>query len=60
MAIVGTPAVITVTITDDPKNNIQIEFNGGTAPIDAIIASLEIVLEKLKASPQSEDRKNIN
>ena len=53
-------AFVKVQVTDDKENNIKIEFNGGNVPIDAIIASLEIVLEKLKASPQSEDRKNIN
>lgn len=60
MAVVGTPAQIIVKVTDDKTNNVQIEFNGGTVPVDAIIASLEIVLEKLKQSPQSQDRKHIN
>jgi len=59
MAIVA-EAVIKVRLTDDKENNVQIEFNGGNAPIDAIIAGLEIVLEKLKQSPQSQDRTNIN
>jgi len=53
-------AVIKVVITDDTKNNVQIEFNGGKVPVDAIIAGLEIVLEKLKESPLSQDRSNIN
>ena len=53
-------AVIKVKITDDTENNVQIEFNGGSAPIDAVIAGLEIVLEKLKSSPESQDRRNIN
>jgi hypothetical protein len=60
MAVIGTPAVLKIIITDDKSNNVQIEFNGGTAPVDAIIASLEIVLEKLKESPQSKDRTHIN
>ena len=59
MAIVS-EAVIKVRITDDTENNVQIEFNGGQCPIDAVIAGLEIVLEKLKQSPQSQDRTNIN
>lgn len=53
-------AVIKVTVTDDASNNVKIEFNGGNVPVDAIIASLEIVLEKLKQSPESQDRRNIN
>ena len=53
-------AVIKVRITDDKENNVQIEFNGGNAPVDAVIAGLEIVLEKLKESPDSQDRRNIN
>ena len=59
MAIVS-EAVIKVRITDDTENNVQIEFNGGNTPIDTVIAGLEIVLEKLKQSPQSQDRTNIN
>jgi len=59
MAVIS-EAVIKVKITDDKENNVQIEFNGGTVPVDAIIASLEIVVEKLKQSPQSQDRTNIN
>lgn len=57
---IGTPAQITVKVTDDKENNVQIEFNGGTVPVDAIIAALEIVLEKLKQSPKSQDRRHIN
>ena len=53
-------AVIKIKITDDKENNVQIEFNGGKVPVDAIIAGLEIVLEKLKQSPLSQDRTNIN
>lgn len=53
-------AVIKVTVTDDKDNNVKIEFNGGKVPVDAVIASLEIVLEKLKQSPESQDRRNIN
>jgi hypothetical protein len=53
-------AVIKIKITDDKENNVQIEFNGGKVPVDAIIAGLEIVLEKLKQSPLSQDRSNIN
>ncbi len=53
-------AVIKVKITDDKENNVQIEFNGGKVPVDAIIAGLEIVLEKLKEAPESQDRRNIN
>ena len=53
-------AVIKVKITDDTTNNVQIEFNGGQVPVDAIIAGLEIVLEKLKEAPESQDRRNIN
>jgi len=59
MAVIS-EAVIKVKITDDKENNVQIEFNGGAVPVDAIIASLEIVVEKLKQSPQSQDRTNIN
>lgn len=59
MAIIS-EAVIKVKITDDTENNVQIEFNGGKCPVDAIIAGLEIVLEKLKQSPLSQDRSNIN
>ena len=59
MAIIS-EAVIKVRLTDDKENNVQIEFNGGQCPIDAIIAGLEIVLEKLKQSPLSQDRSNIN
>jgi len=59
MAIIS-EAVIKVAVTDDKENNVQIEFNGGKVPIDAIIASLEIIVEKLKQSPQSQDRRNIN
>ena len=50
MAIVS-EAVIKVKVTDDTENNVQIEFDGGSVPIDAVIAGLEIVLEKLKQSP---------
>ena len=53
-------AVIKIKITDDTKNNVQIEFNEGKVPVDAIIAGLEIVLEKLKQAPESQDRSNIN
>ncbi len=53
-------AVIKIIVTDDKEHNVQIEFNGGKVPVDAIIAGLEIVLEKLKESPQSQDRSNIN
>ena len=53
-------AVIKVTVTDDKDNNVKIEFNGGKVPVDAIIAALEIILEKLKESPQSQDRTHIN
>lgn len=59
MAIVS-EAIIKVRITDDVENNVQIEFNGGKVPVDAIIAALEIVLEKLKQAPESQDRSNIN
>lgn len=59
MAIVS-EAIIKVRITDDVENNVQIEFNGGKVPVDAIIAGLEIVLEKLKQAPESQDRSNIN
>lgn len=59
MAILS-EASIKVFVTDDTENNVQIEFNAGKVPIDAIIASLEIVVEKLKQSPQSQDRRNIN
>lgn len=59
MAIIS-EAVIKIVITDDKDNNVQIEFNGGKVPVDAIIASLEMVLEKLKQSPESQDRRHIN
>ena len=59
MAIIS-EAVIKIVITDDKDNNVQIEFNGGKVPADAIIASLEMVLEKLKQSPESQDRRHIN
>jgi len=59
MAVIS-EAVIKVKITDDKENNVQIEFNGGQVPVDAIIAALEIILEKLKESPQSQDRTHIN
>ena len=59
MAIVS-EAVIKVRITDDTENNVQIEFDGGSVPIDAIIASLEIIVEKLKQSPLSQDRHTLN
>jgi hypothetical protein len=59
MAIVS-EAVVKVVVTDDKQNNVQIEFNGGQVPIDAIIVSLEMVLERLKQSPESQDRRNIN
>lgn len=59
MAII-TEAVLKVILTDDKQNNVQIEFNGGQVPVDAIIVALEMVLKKLKQSPESQDRKNIN
>jgi hypothetical protein len=60
MAILS-EAVIKVRITDDITNNVQIEFNGGNAPIDGIIAGLEIVIEKLRESlKEAQDRSNIN
>jgi len=59
MAIVS-EAVIKVKVTDDTENNVQIEFDGGGVPIDAIIASLEIIVEKLKQSPLSQDRHTLN
>lgn len=59
MAII-TEAVLKVILTDDKENNVQIEFNGGQVPVDAIIVALEMVLKKLKQSPESQDRKNIN
>jgi len=59
MAIVS-EAVIKVKVTDDTENNVQIEFDGGSVPIDAIIASLEIIVEKLKQSPLSQDRHTLN
>lgn len=59
MAIVS-EAVVKVIITDDKSENVKIEFNGGQVPVDAIIVALELVLDKLKQSPESQDRKNIN
>lgn len=59
MAII-TEAVLKVILTDDKENNVQIEFNGGQVPVDAIIVALEMVLKKLKQSPESQDRRNIN
>lgn len=59
MAII-TEAVLKVILTDDKENNVQIEFNGGQVPVDAIIVALEMVLDKLKQSPESQDRRNIN
>lgn len=53
-------AVVKVIITDDKSENVKIEFNGGQVPVDAIIVALELVLDKLKQSPESQDRKNIN
>ena len=53
-------AIVKITVTDDTDNNVNIEFNGGQVPIDAIIASLEMVVEKLKQSPDSKDRSHIN
>lgn len=55
-----TEAVVKVILTDDKQNNVQIEFNGGQVPVDAIIVALEMVLEKLKQSPDSQDRSHIN
>ena len=47
MAIVS-EAVLKVIITDEDQNNVQVEFNAGKVPLDAIIVSLEMVLERLK------------
>ena len=59
MAVIS-EAVVKVVITDDKQENVKIEFNGGQVPVDAIIVALELVLEKLKQSPESQDRRNIN
>ena len=40
MAIVS-EAVLKVIITDEDQNNVQVEFNAGKVPLDAIIVSLE-------------------
>ncbi len=53
-------AVIKVILNDDTEKNVQVEFNGGKVPVDAVIAALEIVLDKLKQSPKSQDRTHIN
>ena len=47
MAIVS-EAVLKVIITDEDQNNVQVEFNAGKVPLDAITVSLEMVLERLK------------
>ena len=59
MAVIS-EAVVKVIITDDKAENVKIEFNGGQVPVDAIIVALELVLDKLMQSPESQDRRNIN
>lgn len=58
--IIVSEAVLKVIITDEDQNNVQVEFNAGKVPLDAIIVSLEMVLERLKEPHKSQDRRNIN
>lgn len=59
MAVIS-EAVVKVVLTDEQQENVKIEFNGGGVPVDVVIVALELVLDKLKQSPESLDRRHIN
>lgn len=56
------PAVITVSVVGNGEaSEIKVDFAGGSVPLPALIASLEMIIEKLSGiDPKPIDRKDIN